>query len=112
MLKVAKWAAIVVGVTVSLLFLVLLVMVTRPAVLTGVSETYLSRSVAGEDSGTTCQKLDDGDWRCSSSTGPDLTIDVDWMGCWKVVAPPAKDPLSGDSNPSDCIQLDDIFTFD
>ncbi len=111
MLTVAKWVAVTLGVVVTLLFLALLVMVTRPAVLAGVSGNYLSRSVGGEDGGATCRKLDDGNWRCSTPSGPGLTINVDWMGCWKVIAPPETDPLSAPAG-SDCIQLDDIFTFD
>jgi len=112
-IKVAKLAALICGVLLTLLFIALLIMVTRPALLTGVSGDYLSNSFNGSVYGPACHKIEGGDWRCVSESGDASRLEVDWMGCWKSF-PVANTPDSEESGPdhgSGCIQLGDILTF-
>jgi hypothetical protein len=117
LMKVGKITALVCGVLVTLLFIVLLIMVTRPALLTGVSGDYLSNSVNGSDGGQACRKLEGGDWRCTSGSGRAFRVEVDWMGCWKI-KPKREipdDPMSegpGEHSTKGCIELGDVVTFD
>ncbi len=107
----------------TLAFIVLLILVTRPAVLLGVSDDSMSFSVSrnneipdsGESSGADCRKREDGEWRCIVSGGRmpgQLELDVNWMGCWTAsrLSPGAvtDDPkgLKG------CVSLSDAVHFD
>ncbi len=117
MLKVATWVAISAGIVVALLFALLLVMVTRPAVLAGVSGDRLAHSIHGDDSAFNCEKRDDGRWLCRSTKRPahPLVVDVDWTGCWKIE--PERDllddPMSegpGETAAKGCIELGDVIT--
>ena len=112
-----KIGGIISGVLVTLLFIGLLVMVTRPALLTGVDGNTLAESVSGGngpyDEGS-CSKQDDGSWVCrvkGPNTGT-FEVDVNWMGCWTGT------PTSQSSGPdsaretSGCIELADIISFD
>lgn len=108
-----KIIAVVSATLLALLFLATLVMVTRPALLLGVSSDALANSIAQDfsfDQGT-CSKLANENWRCSiegSGASGTYEVDVDWMGCWKSV--PATSTASG-VDASGCIELGDVVTF-
>lgn len=120
--KVVKIAVIVSGTMLTLFFIGLVVMVTRPALLVGVDGSSLAYSLSGGLSGSSeggsCSKAD-GAWRCSVH-GPNATgsfdVDVNWMGCWKARSrnPAARqagpDPRqAGPDQLSGCIQLGDVI---
>lgn len=95
-------------------FLGLVVMVTRPALLTGVGGDDLAHSLRGDSGAPSCKKLG-GDWECQLEADRAMTVyrvKVNWMGCWKAtrVSGPvtAYTPASRDG----CIQLGDIIRFD
>lgn len=117
MWTVVKIAGIVSAVLVTLLFIALLVMVTRPALLIGVDGNTLAESVSGGngpyDEGT-CRKQDDGNWVCrvkGPNTGT-FDVNVNWMGCWTGV--PAGQSSGSDQarETAGCIDLNDIISFD
>lgn len=84
-------------------FLALVVLVTRPVLITGVSADYLERSLGYTRTDQSCRKLDDGSWVCDSVDKPPGRYEVDWMGCWKAIS-----PITPGSSKSSCIDLDDI----
>jgi hypothetical protein len=102
------WTAVKIlgGVVVLLLvlgFLALIVLVTRPVLITGVSADSLEWSLGYTRSDQSCRKLDDGSWICDSVDDPPARYEVDWVGCWKAVP-----PVTSGSPKSGCIDLDDI----
>lgn len=110
-----KIAAAVSAVLLTLVFIGLLVMVTRPALLTGVSGTSLALSLSGGDGsgvGGACSKRPDGDWNCSVSgrnANGAYLVDVDWMGCWTAVPRPGPGSSQREKG---CIELSDIINLD
>ena len=112
MWTVVKIAGIVSAVLVTLLFIALLVMVTRPALLLGVSESSLSSSIQDETTGAGCEKGPAGEWFCVLDDDRRFRVDVDWMGCWQAET---NEPAVRSNLPSKrdgCIELADIITFD
>ena len=114
------WTAVkIVGVASAVLltvaFLVILVLVTRPAVLAGVDGTYVANSLAGSSGEPACRKVEDGSWDCYQ-LGKPLTryrVKVDWMGCWDATR--LSRNFESGLNPKHldgCIELGDIITFD
>ena len=102
------WTAVkIVGGVIALLlvlgFLTLIVLVTRPVLVTGVSADYLERSVGFTRADQSCEKLGDGSWICDPAEDPPERYEVDWMGCWKEVP-----STTSGSSKSGCIDLDDI----
>jgi hypothetical protein len=117
--KGVKILAVASAALVTLLFIGILIMVTRPALLLGVDGESLANSVAGRSGQLDCRQLPDDTWLCPKS-GRHRTparVDVDWMGCWKI-KPKREipdDPMSegpGDLDATGCIELGDIFAFD
>ena len=98
--KGVRIAAVVSAVVVTLAFLALLVAVTRPAILWGVTGESLAASI-GEG---VCHMSADGEWVCEPGTGKVYRVDVDWMGCWQAERPAPRQ--------SGCIELGDIITLD
>jgi len=101
----------------TLIFIAILVMTTRPALLMGVSGDSLARSIAGGDSssdGGTCDKQPDGDWNCSVH-GPDANgtylVDVNWLGCWTATPNHRQSDRPSPGVVKGCIELGDIVTF-
>ncbi|HRV60304.1 MAG TPA: hypothetical protein P5138_06710 [Solirubrobacterales bacterium] len=112
-----KIGAIIGGVLLTLTFIAILIMVTRPAVLTGVAGPDLANSVARIDQSSegSCRKVSGGTWDCDVH-GPNANgsfqVEVDWLGCWKAER---TGPASGSGLPAErdgCIELGDIITFD
>ena len=101
-----KIAGIVAAMVVTLAFLCLLVLVTRPAVLLGVSDSSLASSVNGGSTSERCQSSS-GEWICPVEGVGAYRVWVDWMGCWKGVR--VDDPSARIDG---CIELGDIITFD
>jgi len=107
--RAVKVAAAVGVFLVALAFLALLVAVTRPSIIWGVSGARLASSIGNG----TCREAGD-DWICHTSADPPTRyrVDVDWMGCWKGTriqpARSADIPAERDG----CIQLGDVITFD
>jgi hypothetical protein len=102
------WTAVkilggIIALLLALGFLALVVLVTRPVLITGVSADYLERSVGFTRVDQSCRKLSDGSWICDPVEDPPERYEVDWMGCWKTVP-----PITSGSSRSDCIDLDDI----
>lgn len=113
--KAFKLVGIVCAGLLTVVFVVLLVLVTRPVLLTGVSGYDLAHSVAGATSaseGGNCRKLPDSRWRCSV-TGPDANgsylVKVNWMGCWTATptGPPKPEVTTRHTG---CIELGDVVT--
>ena len=112
--KTVKIAGIVSAVLITLLFVAILILVTRPAVLVGVDGTYLANSLAGGTGEPECRKAGDGTWDCYQlgNPPPRYRVEVDWMGCWEAAR---LTPARGSSDPRErdgCIELGDIITFD
>lgn len=113
----AKIIGVVIAAVLTLMFIVLLVMVTRPALLIGVDGNTLAESVSGGngayDEGT-CRKQEDGNWVCRVK-GPNTgtyEVDVNWMGCWSgtLLSKPHDSDQARET--SGCIELADIISFD
>ena len=99
----------------SLMFIGLLVMVTRPAVIVGVSESALGRSVSNNENGTPCSRNDDGNWVCPRETNRGMAhyrVDVDWMGCWEADRSSGPETEFTPATKSGCVELGDVVTFD
>lgn len=118
------WAAVKIGaiigaVGIMFLFLGLVVMVTRPALLTGVDGSSLAYSVSGGMSGSSdggvCTKGEDGDWTCSvhgPSANGTYAVDVDWTGCWDASLTADRSKFAGPQSLSGCIKLGDVITIE
>lgn len=110
-----KIIGVIAATLLTLIFIFILIMVTRPAILAGVDGTYLANSLAGSSGEPACRKADDDRWDCYQLGSP-LThyrAEVDWMGCWKATRI-SRNYESG-LNPKrldGCIELGDIITFD
>jgi len=111
--KAVKIAAVIGGGLLALFFIALVIMVSRPALLVGVSGDDLAYSVSGGVGGSeggSCSKQDDGDWLCGVS-GPkargEFKVDVDWTGCWRAEA--VRRP---DERHEGCIRLGDVITLE
>lgn len=109
-----KAGAIVGGVLLTLSFLALLIMVTRPALFVGVDGSALAYSIGeGESSSGECNKTPGGDWRCHL-IGGDISgkfkVSVNWMGCWKATLVQASPEASPPAKTDGCIQLGDVIT--
>lgn len=103
-----KIGAIISAVLLTLAFIGILIMVTRPALLSGVSSDSLAHSLDGPNYGD-CRKLEDDNWECSSPEGLTHRVEVDWLGCWKVVETQRQDDRVALTEPeSGCIELEDI----
>ncbi len=108
------------AVVLGLLFIFILIMVTRPALLVGVSADDLAHSLANTTSpsgGSNCRKEADGNWTCNFAP-PDgswrrYEVSVDWLGCWDATLPGADTSTSGTSSSpydkSGCIELGDVI---
>ena len=112
---VVKIGAAIGAALLALLFIALLVMVTRPALLVGVSGDSLSNSLQGSGGQAACKKAGNDDWTCSREADQGMTryrVNVDWVGCWKAerVSGPVTEftPAASDG----CIQLGDVFPTD
>lgn len=114
------WTAVkivgaVCAVLLCLVFVLILVLTTRPAVLTGVGGSDLGRSVSESDAATPCSKGSDGNWNCPRETNLGVAryrVDVDWMGCWKADRVAGPDTRLSPSEKSGCIELGDLIVFD
>ena len=103
-----KIGAIISAVLLTLAFIAILIMVTRPALLTGVSSDSLAHSLDGPYYGD-CRKLEDDSWVCVSPDGLTRRLEVDWLGCWKVVDTQRQGEQATAAGPeSGCIELEDI----
>lgn len=107
-----KIAAITGATLLILLFVALLVMVSRPALLVGVSGEDLAHSLRGGSGAPYCEKSGDGNWACELEADKAMTryeVDVNWMGCWKArrIGGPVTEftPASRDG----CIELGDVI---
>lgn len=106
--KAVKIAGIASAVLLSVVFIAILVLTTRPALLMGVGPTRLAHSIEREGGSVFCRDLPGDEWRCrNTDTGIEYRVDVDWMGCWK--AEPLRD---GTGRLDGCIELGDVVTFD
>jgi len=112
--KAVKILGAVSAVLVTLVFIVILILVTRPAVLLGVDGESLSTSLAGHSGLPDCRKQPDGSWVCPRPGRPPVSYraEVNWMGCWKAAS---LAPATGQDvlrQLDGCIELGDIFTFE
>ncbi len=118
--KGVKVLGIVSAVLLTLAFFFILIMVTRPALLVGVSGDDLAHSLANTTSpsgGSNCRKEPEGNWTCNFAP-PDgswtrYEVAVDWLGCWDATALGRPgEGASGTSTPdprSGCIELGDVI---
>lgn len=109
-----KIAGLVSGILLTIAFIAILILVTRPAVLLGVDGDSVANSVAGHSGEPACRKLESDDWRCYQlgSPPPEYRVEVDWMGCWKATRL-SRSAGSGDPKRLEgCIDLDDIVALD
>ncbi|MCB0857789.1 MAG: hypothetical protein KDB57_06690 [Solirubrobacterales bacterium] len=105
------------AVLLTLAFFFILVMVTRPALLAGVSADDLAHSLANTTSpggGSNCRKADDGEWTCwfaGQSGNARYRLEVNWMGCWEASR---TETLVGEApeSKSGCIELGDVIRID
>lgn len=102
------WTAVkivggVIAVLLVLGFLTLLILVTRPVLITGVSADYLEQSIGFTRADQNCTKLSDGSWICDPVDDNPERYEVNWMGCWKEIPSARYRSLS-----AGCIDLDDI----
>ncbi|MCB0869886.1 MAG: hypothetical protein KDB52_03555 [Solirubrobacterales bacterium] len=101
-----KVIAIVSATLLTLVFIVILILATRPALLMGVGPSRLAHSIEKDQGTVFCQDLPEG-WRCKNvDKGIEYDVNVDWMGCWKA------EPRNGSGRLEGCIELGDIVTFD
>jgi hypothetical protein len=118
--KGVKVLGIASAVLLTLAFLFILIMVTRPALLVGVSGDDLAHSLANTTSpsgGSNCRKAEDGDWVCNFAPPGGLwtryEVTVDWLGCWEAGLPGTDSSASGTAGSryykSGCIELGDVI---
>ncbi len=112
-----KILAVVCASLLTLIFIAILVMTTRPALLMGVSGDGLARSIAGGNpasDGGGCTKRRNGDWKCWVH-GPEANgtylVDVNWMGCWTATPVRRQVDRGNSGQVKGCIELGDIITF-
>ncbi len=115
-----KILGIVSAVLLTLAFILILVMVTRPAILVGTSSDSLAHSLANTTSpsgGANCREAPEGNWTCNFAPPDGLwtryEVTVDWLGCWDATLPGADSSTSGtpssQMDKSGCIELGDVI---